>query len=174
MSYADVLQACDGVRAVLVTGPQRSGTTFTSKVLADDLRWRYRDEVDFHVDNETEWRHLTGTVVRAVVQCPSMMRHVHDVPDDVLVVVMRRPVAAIVESQRRIGWRWERPELDRYGLDEGVIADVKYRWWDAHKHEGPARWVELAYSDMATHPRWVPADRRVNFAPKQIAEGGDG
>lgn len=153
---------------MVVSGPQRSGTTFAAKVVAAELGWTFLDETTFGIQNRQMWRRLLQHEQRSVVQCPAMMRHLHDdVPDDVLVVVMRRHVSDIVASQHRIGWEWERTELSRYGLKSGSISEVKYDWWDTHKMDGPARWVELDYDTLSGHPMWVAPEVRVTFSPKQ-------
>lgn len=154
-------------RIAVVTGPQRSGTTFAAKAIAGHNGWDYIDEDVYGVHNRRQWAHLVNTRTRAVIQCPTMMRYVHDLPADVLVVVMRRNVADILASQDRISWSDEHWELDRYPGETGHACEIKYRWWDAHKHAGPPCWIELEYDQLSSHPAWVPSERRRDFAPRQ-------
>lgn len=152
---------------MVVSGPQRSGTTFAAKVIAAELGWAFLDETTFGISNVGRWAQAVASEHEAVIQCPSMMKYIHGLPDDVLAVVMRRPVDDIVASQVRIGWEWEPVELARYGLTSGVAAQVKYDWWEQNRHDGPALSVELDYQTLETHPLWVEAPERAGFEAKQ-------
>lgn len=153
---------------IIVTGPQRSGTTIAAKMIARDTGYEYVDEDELRRDDLATLRLLLRVGRRFVVHCPALCRFVHEVADDeTAVVLMRRPIEEIVASQRRICWRGGRAELRRYGLSAGVIAAVKYRFWDEQQRGRIAHAYEIDYASLAAHPLWVPARHRRHFAPRQ-------
>ena len=52
------VEKCKSFRKVLVTGPQRSGTTFASKAISTALGYRWIDEKAYQVHNEIEFSNL--------------------------------------------------------------------------------------------------------------------
>jgi hypothetical protein len=106
------------------------------------------------------------------VQCPHMLRAiVDDPPPGLFVVLMRRPLADIHASERRILWqekyRGNTTELRVFGLTEGDSAQVKYDYWDSHEKSFP--YVEVQYGSLQDHPLHVPAELRKRFHGKQTA-----
>lgn len=148
---------------ILVTGPQRSGTTIAAKMIANDTGHEYIDEKYFDAYDVEKWRtFMEGSKV--VIQCPAMCKEASGVDrDDVLVVMMMRSTDDIKASQRRIDWSQEERELIKYSED-GDIAEVKYNYWAEHK---PKHYLEVRYDDLQEHEMWVPQEKRQNFAPKQ-------
>lgn len=152
---------------IVVTGPQRSGTTIAANMIAADTGHRLVDETDFGVWDTDQFDAFLEAD-RVVVQCPTMLRRIVDNPrPDVLVVLMRRPLDEIRRSRDRIDW-WPHEAGMRsvYGQTAGDSAELAYAYWDEHE---PPNHLELAHADLAAHPMWVPADRRARFTPKQIA-----
>ena len=143
--------------AILVTGPQRSGTRITGKMIAHDTGLRFVDEEDI------EFRRLDilnplfekGGVV---VQAPALSSICHEFPDNVCVVFSIRDVDDIIASQARIGWpdRYEVKELSHYGVTsrEQPVSLVKYLHW-AKQKLSIKHWVDSHYADLKDHPLWV-------------------
>jgi hypothetical protein len=157
---------------IVVTGPQRSGTTIAGRMIAADTGHRYVDEGEFGVYDSVRWREiLTGH--RIVVQCPHMLKViVDDPPPGVLVVLMRRDLADIHASERRIRWeedlRGNTRELESFGLSQGDSARLKYDYWDTHPR--PACHLEVAYDSLRTHPAYVAPEQRASFGRKQTSQ----
>lgn len=157
------------VRCVVVTGNARSGTTICAQMIAEDTGHRYVDEADFGTYDVDRWRERCAER-NVVVQCPHMLRVIVDECDPAkYVVLMRRGLSAIHESEDRIGWRakHERAELDTLAdafADLPGAAERKYALWDTAAMLPPFR-VEVDYDSLAAHPLWV-ADRR-GFTAKQ-------
>lgn len=154
----------DAYRAVLVTGPQRSGTTFAAHAIAADTGREYFDEESFKIDNEPLWWKLVTDVDNAVVHCPGMMHRVTGVPQDVLVVVMWRPITEIIASQNRVGWGQGRDELGKFGRVDGEACVVKYAWLLDNWQRIPNLRL-VAYHSLSDHPMWV--EDRSGFAMRQ-------
>jgi hypothetical protein len=166
-------------KKILVSGPQRSGTTICAQMIARDLGYRYFDEMEFDVDNMRKIFAVVDSLNRIVIQCPSLAASLWMFSHpDILVVFMKRDVADIVASQSRPIYEsspdrvWTTThapvELMKYGRTTGVIAEVKYEGWAAQK---PYIWntMEIEYESLAAHPMWVDKEARRDFKPKQIA-----
>jgi hypothetical protein len=154
-------------RVVLVTGPQRSGTTITAQMIAYDTGHRYVDEFEFSVYDDVAFDRTCNTGRDIVVQCPGMLRRIVDCPpsDDVLVVMIRRALEDIRRSERRIRWECSAVELARLGRTSGDAALLKYEYWDQHKK--PRHWRAVAFQDLIEHPLFLPRSARSRFLPKQ-------
>ena len=157
---------------ILVTGPQRSGTTFIAKTIAYDIGLEFIPEEAFGVHDVARFFALYATRTGFVVQAPTMCFVCHYVPG--AVVMCKRNVADILASQERIGWtRINEPiEYTRYFKDDYTlpIAVHKYVMWE--KWQKPmlgARSFEIEYESLRGHPLWVPKEQRVNFKPRQTA-----
>jgi hypothetical protein len=173
----------DGFKVVLVTGPQRSGTTIVARMIAADTDLAYVDEQAFQATDVAKWRGLIETGDNFVIQCPGMCRWVHDygLRDDVAVVMVRRDIDDIIASQKRIGWRYEQAEIANYADipaqyaswlngHEMTIAEIKYRFWEEHQRGLIQNAYTVDYESLASHPLWVPKERRRFFAPRQWRE----
>ena len=160
---------------ILVTGPQRSGTRICTKMIAYDTGHEYVDELGIVGDSVTWLGTLISTKQRFVVQCPGLCRHVHMFSaGDTAIVLMRRNVEDIVASQERVGWRGEWLELAKYDRSDGVIAEVKYRFWEEYQQERIKHAFEIEYGSLAGHLLWVPERLRQSFAIGQTAVLNEG
>jgi len=169
MKYADLLPLLSVRRTIIVTGPQRSGTTIAMEMIAADLGYRaYREEA-FGVQCKDQWLALVNEADGAVIQCPAMSRWAHEVPEQVAVVFMRRDLEAIRRSQDRIGWpKAERlGELQKYDETSGCIAAIKYAYWETEQRSHIRYAYELEYKSLAEHPLWIAPEQRQGFTARQ-------
>ncbi|HWM93323.1 MAG TPA: hypothetical protein VN493_21350 [Thermoanaerobaculia bacterium] len=160
-------------RCVLVVGPQRAGTTIAAQMIARDLESVFLDERDVEGDIAQRIDDLRRGRRPCVVQAPAWTFACHELGrPDTAVVLVRRRIEEILDSQERIGWTapCQPRELRRYGATSGVIAEIKYRAWDEHQRRqlGP-HGFELRYTDLDRHELWIPARGRGEFQPKQTA-----
>lgn len=153
---------------ILVTGPQRSGTRIGAQMIAYDTAHEYIDENDLYMDSLYMLCSFLQNRQRLVIHCPVLCRYTHIFSaDNTAIVLMRRDVEDIVASQKRIGWSWEWLELARYDHSDGVIAEVKYRFWEEHQREHIKHAFEIEYESLAAHPLWVPEHLRQGFEAAQ-------
>ena len=123
---------------IVVTGPQRSGTTICAQIIADELGGHYIDEQEYLVHFfDRFWAFLkAGNVIHA----PALSACCHLLPPEVAVVYVRRNIDEIILSQEDVpsdaGKMWtevEEPvELSKYFREPatGPIAKVKYDVWE--------------------------------------------
>ncbi len=150
---------------VLVTGPQRSGTTIAAHILANDLSYKYYDERDVGVRSLTSLFKVLFNEEPAVIQGPCFCNIVHliDCPNTA-VVMMKRSPKDIKESEIKINWPDEKKELINYFETNGNIAEIRYNAWE--KYQKPNMLVpyfELDYESMSAHPMWIEKEQRKSF-----------
>lgn len=164
---------------VLVTGPQRSGTTITAKMLADDLGYDFVNEFDDRFRNNYDnlvrlAESGDKCVVQAPVMCHSVQRLSHS---GVAVVMMIRDRESIIKSQDRINWssQHEPTEVqsykDKWKTTDGRICDMKYEVWEKQKKVMKVPYYEMQYECqyMTSHGLYREKSKRTNFGPKQTA-----
>jgi hypothetical protein len=164
---------------ILVTGPQRSGTTICAKMIAVDTGHAFLSEA--HVASESiegmlcNLGRLMETRHSFVLQCPAPSRWIHEhSAEDVLVIFMRRAIRDIVASERRVGWG---DSMQRAIYEEALaghkfpatIAEAKYLFWEDVQRLTVHHWLEVEFESLAGHPLWVPVEQRVNFGIRQIS-----
>ncbi|HKR50133.1 MAG TPA: hypothetical protein VJT72_11225 [Pseudonocardiaceae bacterium] len=154
---------------IIVTGPQRAGTTIAGKMISHDTGHCYVDETEFGIYDIARWREIAKED-HVVIQCPHMLKVILDnPPPDIFVVLMRRDLDDIHVSERRIEWetrfKGNTRELAMFGLTEGDSAQLKYEYWDSSPK--PAKFVEVAYGSLRDHPLYVAKEYRAKFSPRQ-------
>lgn len=150
---------------ILVTGPQRSGTTIAAHMIAHDLDMCYVDEnvglawAGTHEENLL--RKLLTVGVNNVVQAPAYAHVCHTLPESTVVVFMRRAIEDIIASQERVNWTLESFELRKYPEDYRAtpVAHSKYLYWEEVQRDKIAHAYEVEYDSLRGHPLWV-ADRK--------------
>jgi len=137
---------------ILVTGPQRSGTTICAAMIAHDTGLEFLTEEK--VLGLDALHKLLTTEKRFVLQCPQFCRYIHEFSaPDTLIVMMRRERKDIIASEIRIGWQgYRKMELARYGRDQGTISDVKYAYWETHQKHLIQNQLEVEFEDLREHP----------------------
>lgn len=172
----EILPDLQKYRSVLVTGPQRAGTTIAAHILAEELGLRYVDEEEFGIHDapKAEWLMLHGAVV---VQGPALS-HVAHLFYDVAVVMVLRDLGEIHESEERTQWRTlydganVRAERAKYkavfGEEMEDTALTKYHFWETYQRAILGdRAFELDYNSLKGHKLWLNKAERQNFTIRQ-------
>jgi coenzyme PQQ synthesis protein D (PqqD) len=166
-----MFEGLDKFDRILVTGPQRSGTRICAKMIAHDTGYEYIDEHEISTDSLYKLQSLFNNKRRFVIQCPALCRYIHMFSsEDTVIVLMRRNIESIIASQERIGWDSEHMELERYNRSDGVIAEVKYRFWEEDQRDRIRHTLELEYESLSGHPLWASKVMRRNFLPDQTED----
>src|SRR4030067_677868 len=148
---------------VVISGPQRSDTRIAAKIVAADINKTFIDEkeINFHDFRLLEWYLQKNNVV---IQCPALCHKLHEIKSpSTLIVIVRRPVEEILDSERR---KWDEvsrlQELYKYGYSEGIISRIKYEYWDTvQKPILGDRAGEINFHELSTHQLYI--DNRSEF-----------
>lgn len=181
-----------GYKRVFIVGPQRSGTTFTSKAIASTLGFEFIDEEDFGVVNFEKFKSLFE-IENIVVQAPDMTSRIHTLAGkDDLVVFMSRKWSEIVKSiykknGRVSNWlymktmfEYEKNRISKIDTKaEHIFEKVVdkdsyylnsfYSMWKEYQSKIIPNCFALEYESMKTHPMWKDKDKRKHFHFKQTS-----
>jgi hypothetical protein len=157
---------------IVVTGPQRSGTTICAQMIAQDLGYQYVDEWDYDALG-TSFVSLVMTGSRLVVQAPAVMQCIWLLPlEQVAVVLMRRDMAGIIASEERVGSTYDMQERAKFGWSRRPSREIKYMYWERVLKLLCPHAFEIEYESLAQHSLWVPPEQRLDFTIKQTAVEG--
>jgi hypothetical protein len=162
---------------ILVTGPQRSGTTIAAKIIAAELSVRSVDEREYGWNDPLAFRDLLFCSEQLVIQCPNFAHIIEQFSGpETFVVFMHRDPRAIIASQRRISWK---SASYQRGLYRGKVSYLihwitpvcvmKYLHWHFYQKPLVPHCYDLAYEALSSHPLWVGPTLRAAFSPKQTA-----
>ena len=111
MTLEELIPKLAGFKKIVVTGPQRSGTTISTKIIARLLEYEVHCEEEFDVDNILLFCKILSapsgesTPGGVVLQAPGLSSIVHLLAkSDVAVVFLIRDINEIVKSEIRIDW----------------------------------------------------------------------
>jgi hypothetical protein len=156
-------------KTIVVTGPQRSGTTITAAMIAHDTGKDFHPEEDFGVHDEVRFLELLEK--GGVIQAPGMCHLANVLPRECMVIFVKRKLEDILKSQKRIGWGEEenKRELKKYGLSEGISAEVKTAFWELQsqliEHCG-----YIYYEDLRDHPFWCDDHNKFEARQWQLTQ----
>lgn len=167
-------------RFILVSGPHRAGTTITAAMIANDLGYEFKEDVQ----DELETFSGSHQIYRPTVfHCPSYCHFIHELADipGLAAVMVIRDVDEIIASQRRIPWAFEPTQLNAYRFRtnpkpafaiQPPIATVKYRYWqEIQKPIFGKNGYEIRYEDLKSHSMWVHPEQRKDFTANQLEIG---
>ena len=173
-NFSELNNVIDGIvgRKVLVTGPQRSGTTIAAKMIAEEFNLHYIDEEEIKIDDIQLFYSANRGRTSYVLQAPGLAFIAHRLPVDV-VVYMMRDIADIKKSEKRIDWAkdWNNSEANKYFMNNMAASAVKYYGWSEFqkpymdKHN--KQYFEIDYESLKEHPLWIDKVNRINFKARQ-------
>ena len=150
---------------IVVTGNQRSGTTYAAYALATELNYTHVDEMRFKAHNFDLFKQLLKDTT--VVQAPALL---HRLPElnlsNTLVVFMTRDSTDIIKSMNKSGWlsRESAREYLKYSTDPLTdtlqLIDIKNQFIEQIPH------IKLPYTELQKTPGYV--HDRSQFTEKQI------
>ena len=164
---------------IIVTGPQRSGTTFTARAIASTLSMSYMDEDKILVRNKERLIQALTYQSSFVVQAPGCTHFLHEIDvADTAIVWVRRPLNEILASQERVKWSGESTELREYkrfefsGCPKHIrrSAEVKTWHWDSWQKsicKVPAFEMDYHCEFLKSHGMWIKGEDRKGFRIRQ-------
>ena len=170
-------------KKIVVSGPQRSGTTYAARALAHTLGHQYVDEDAIKVrDADLLDREISSGGFK-VIQAPGCSFLLHKLSGDgVAVVWVRRPLCEIILSQERVSWSSEDVEIRQYEIlkSEGdqavrrppanVKGSAEYKIWAWENWQSSACCVpcfELLYHGSFLIEHHLYVGDRASFGVRQ-------
>lgn len=144
-----------GFKYILVTGPQRSGTTIVSHIIGHDTKKVVLDEVNYQHKNIRAIPGLLAQEKSCVLQCPQALPWMPTLTrKDMAIVMVYRDIKEINESVQKsktpkgksISLPWFSPE-QAYDLWEKIKTLLCF----------PG---EVLYDSIKDHPLYIPKSQR--------------
>lgn len=172
MKYEDAIEQLRNHNIIYVTGPQRSGTTITSRIISSDLQMKCIDEFEFGVTDLNKLSELIAKSSSAVIQCPCFFHaldRLYNISPDAALVVMFRDIEDIKASQDRINWC---EDLDKKMIDAEndprTVSEIDY---ENYIKQRPLlkfpKILNIEYDSLISHELYVHKEDRKKFTPKQ-------
>ena len=166
---------------IIVSGPQRSGTTYFADELSKELNYNHYDEKLYDVHNSNKFFELLNSN-NIVIQSPSMSSFLHLIEStESLVIFMYRDDNDIFKSEDRIHWHptQYKYELSKYktcfpDLLEKIDSFKrsspmkKWIWENIQQPKMKVDWVNVDYNITTQTKGYIPKEKRIHFKPKQI------
>lgn len=158
---------------VIVTGPQRSGTHIAAKIIANMLSYNYIEEDDFGINSFEKFKQRYTNILHIVVQAPGIAHKIHHLDQSWFIVFMYRDVVEIIASEKRIGWKDEHIEKNKYISEFNLagkfphmkICVLKYLCFSTYQYQHIGdRTAKLSYASLANHKLWIDKKDR----PKKL------
>lgn len=177
MEYEEIKDDLADFDKVLVSGPQRSGTRITTKIISEDLNYHYIDEENIHIQSVARINFFIDKFKKFVLQCPALSCEIESFSrKDVAIVFVVRDVDDILESQKRVIHQSVGPDSEqslwykaKFGVDNEIPSPIaKYKVWRFQK-KNIINPFELDYNSLSDHELFVPKEKRKNFKWNQTS-----
>ena len=162
---------------ILVTGPQRSGTTICARMIAHDTGHAYIDEARFSVFNGKKAITIAKACKPCVLQGPGLLKYAGYFGESGhLVVIMNRPneeIAASLKDKRELVRRLldDYPDAKPLIEEHGLISLPRVMYANFHANVmgriPQDRLVGLWYEDLEEHPLWIDKEDRDGWKRRQ-------
>ena len=170
LDLREVLSSLVNFKRILITGPQRSGTTIASRIISYELGLKWITEESVDVDKLDLFFKLHFSEDNYVLQAPGLSFICHLLPVDA-VVFLWRPDKEIANSVARIGWM----KHDKYESEKYFRRNRAKRSWSLKKNIYECYQISkiknaytLDYKSLEGHSLYVSADQRMHFHCRQI------
>ena len=179
-NWKHFIDCCKYYDYIIISGPQRSGTTYVAKELAFELEYDYIDEFKHGIARFKKMLSFIENKPK-VIQAPALSHKLHKITNEkTLVVFMMRNNHDISLSEDRIGWhdKHANTEFAKYkeSFPERIerINDFKrsapmkkWIWKRCQKKEMQIDYLELPFEFISQSKGYVVKEERVNFKKKQ-------
>tara|TARA_Y100000310_G_C20361274_1_gene659083 strand:+ start:120 stop:746 length:627 start_codon:yes stop_codon:yes gene_type:complete len=188
-NYIDLVKKLKKYNIIIVSGPQRSGTTYCSYILSKNLSYSNIDETIYNTHDEDHFLSLfnqnnTQPSSGIVIQAPAMSHLLHKINanNKLIVLFMRRNNKEIFRSEDRINWHtleypteikkyhktfsFDLNEFFKLGLYRNSI--MKYYFWEKQKQSMNVDFLEVDYNILSQTDEFIPMEKRKDFNSKQI------
>lgn len=177
-NWLHFVDSCSKYKYVVISGPQRSGTTYVAKELANELKYRHVDEMQHGISQINKMLAYIGNVP-SIIQAPALSHKLHTLEgDDVLVVFILRNSEDICKSEDRINWQGFSGEMFSYEMEFKEHVDrickfknnasmKKWAWRRLQRPNMLVEYIQLPFDFIKQSKGFVKKEDRVHFRKKQ-------
>ena len=173
--FEDIIEQCGKYQNILVTGPQRSGTTFASKSIAKILRYRFVDEDEYQVHNENAFNDILKLNQKMVIHAPAMSHLLPINLPNTFVIWMQRNIMDVIKSEDKIDWHirefWNEKNkaIRRFPFHTSIIDAfpnnkmMKDWMWDNLQKVKMYNYAELNYKHLRECEEFIKSKTKKQF-----------
>lgn len=157
---------------IIVTGSQRSGTTFGAKAIANYLEYRHYDEHDFGVEDMSNFESLVALPENKVIQAPAILHELkaYDQRAGVLLLIMTRDADDVAASMIKHGWFKNHGYAEYNKFKSGTPETPQQVYETKIEFSRTLRAHELPYNELQKHGGFVRKEERSNWHIKQVSK----
>jgi len=129
MTWEECIEKGKTYKTIVITGCQRTGTTYTAKELARVLGYVHYDEDNYGTHSFERFMNVLNKDENKVIQSPALLHKMGELPEDVMIVMMIRDEDDVAKSMVRLGWfkTYGNKEYCLYKKDELKTPQQLYR-----------------------------------------------
>lgn len=179
-NWKHFIDCCRYYNYIIVSGPQRSGTTYVAKELATEIKYEHIDEFKHGIARFDKMLNFVENNPK-VIQAPALSHMLHKITKEkTLVVFMMRNNSDISLSEDRIGWHDNHSKTEFAKYKESFPERVKRinnfkrcapmkKWiWKRHQRvEMQIDYLELPFDFISQSKGYIKKEERKNFKKKQ-------
>lgn len=165
---------------IVISGPQRSGTTYVTKELANELKYRHVDEFKHGISQFDKMMTFIGKVP-SVIQAPALCHKLHEINyKKTLIVFMLRNNEDIKKSEDRINWHKKYADKERFAyitqfpkhkdrlrFFKRSAPMKKWAWKRIQRRAMQVDFLQLPFDFISQSKGFVKKEDRINFGKKQ-------
>lgn len=104
IKWEDLIEVSKGRSKVVVSGCQRSGTTYAARALAEYLEFHFYDEREFKTDCIHKFEKLLALEQKAVIHAPALLHELKKYENSCLIVIVHRNKQDVINSMKNHNW----------------------------------------------------------------------
>lgn len=112
LTWKKLLELAKKESKIIVTGCQRSGTTFAADAIASALGYKFIDELKYGIDNVRGFNRIFNNENSIVIHAPALLHILPEYQNKAFIVYVERSIKEVVDSMNRVDW------FNRYGVIE--------------------------------------------------------
>jgi len=163
---------------VFITGPRHSGTAAIGRFLARVTGRAYVGEATFGATDYERMQQRARRKAPCVVQAPALAPRILELPDNWLIVMVRRPLEAILRSVEDVNMPSRSGDLTKQYRElfphcdcsaDASDAEMIYQIWEEEQEPLLSYPFEVSYEAAVAHPGIVLDDHRAERAARRVA-----
>lgn len=166
MTWEDLIEKAKDYKTIIITGCQRTGTTYAAKELARVLEYKHIDESQFGTHYISNLKMFIQNIQEPkVIQAPAVMDKLLELSKDVLIVMMTRDEDDVAKSMLKHNWfrTFGREEYNKF--KEGIPPTPQYVYRVKTEFGRKHKFIELPYTELEKTENFI-TDRK-GFTIKQ-------
>ena len=170
MTWNECLSLGKEYNTIIITGCQRTGTTYTAQELSRELGYRHYDEDDYGVHSIEGLRGIMDhDPSPKVIQAPALLHEMGSMGEDVLVILMTRNEDEVVSSMVKHEWIKREGKREYNKFKEGTPTDGYEIYRTKTSFGRGLNLPEMDYSELRKTTGYI--ENREGFDIKQTKRG---